>query len=310
MEKMPRRPDPVLGSDIYRHILDTIIDGVYFVDSDRRIVLWNKGAERISGFRTDEVIGRCCADNILCHVDDCGNALCVDGCPLAATIADGQPRTTDMYLHHKNGHRISVEAKVSPLRDESGRIVGAVEVFSDNSAKIAALQRIDRLVEESLIDPLTKVGNRRYIEITVGARFDEMNRYNWPFALVMCDVDHFKAINDTYGHAVGDEMLITVSQTLQTAVRSFDFIGRWGGEEFLICLPNVGNSEVLRQIVERFRALIAASSVTVGGKELSVTASFGATLASREETADTVFKRADDLLYRSKAEGRNRVTVG
>lgn len=310
MEKVPHQPDPDPGSDIYRHVLDTIVDGVYFVDSNRQIILWNKGAERISGYGTGEVIGRCCADNILCHIDGAGKTLCLEGCPLAATIADGMERTTDMYLHHKDGHRVSVEAKVSPLRDENGRIVGAVEVFSDNSVKIAALQRIDRLVEESLIDPLTKVGNRRYIDITVGARFDEMNRYNWPFALAMCDVDHFKAINDTYGHAVGDEMLITVSQTLQTAVRSFDFIGRWGGEEFLIVLPNVGDPEILRPIVERFRTLIGASSVAVVGKDLSVTASFGATLASREETADTIFKRADDLLYRSKQEGRNRVTVG
>lgn len=307
---MPNQPDLYLDSDIYRNVLDTIVDGVYFVDNEHRIVLWNKGAEQISGYGTDEVIGRCCADNILCHIDDQGTSLCVHSCPLAATITDGHPRTTDMYLHHKDGHRVSVEAKISPLRDENGNIVGAVEVFSDNSVKIAALQRIDRLVEESLIDPLTKVGNRRYIDITVGARFDEMNRYNWPFALVMCDVDHFKAINDTYGHAVGDEMLVTVSQTLQTAVRSFDFIGRWGGEEFLICLPNVGDPETLRQIVERFRALIGASSVAIGGKELSVTASFGATLVSREETANTVFKRVDALLYRSKQEGRNRVTVG
>jgi len=307
---MANQPDPRLGSDIYRNVLDTIVDGVYFVDGNRRIVLWNKGAERISGFRTDEVIGRCCADNILSHIDDRGTSLCLEGCPLAATIADGQARTTDIYLRHKDGHRVSVEAKVSPLKDEDGRIVGAVEVFSDNSVKMAALQRIERLVEESLIDPLTKVGNRRYIEITVNTRFDEMSRYNWPFALVLCDVDHFKAINDTYGHAAGDEILVTVSRTLQHAVRSFDFIGRWGGEEFLICLPNVGDLDILRPIVERFRALVGASSVMVDGKPLSVTASFGATLASPKETADTVFKRADELLYRSKTEGRNRVTVG
>ena len=215
-----------------------------------------------------------------------------------------------MYLHHKAGHRISVEAKVSALRDDTGRIVGAVEVFSDNSVKMAALQSVDRLIEESLIDPLTKVSNRRYIEITVRGRFEEMARYKWPFALVLCDIDRFKEINDAHGHAVGDEVLLMVSKTLQAAVRSFDFLGRWGGEEFLLCLPNVGDAEALTAITERFRALVAASSVKVDSRGLSVTASFGATLATREDTADSVFRRADALLYRSKEGGRNRVTVG
>jgi len=307
---MPEPPTGPCGPDIYRDVLDTIADGVYFVDSERRIVLWNKGAERISGYGTDDVVGRCCADNILCHVDKRGGPLCESGCPLAATILDGKPRTLDMFLRHKAGYRISVEAKVSPLRDAGGRIVGAVEVFSDNSAKMAALQRVEQLIEESLIDPLTKVGNRRYIEITVRARFEEMNRYEWPFALALCDIDGFKQINDDHGHLAGDEMLLTVSRTLQGAIRSFDFLGRWGGEEFLLCLPNIHDERTLRDIVERFRALVAASSIVLDGKTLSVTASFGATLARREDTAEGALKRADGLLYRSKAEGRNRVTVG
>jgi PAS domain S-box-containing protein len=158
---MPKPPNGHLKPEIYRDVLDTIVDGVYFVDAERRIVLWNKGAEQISGYGTGDVLGHCCADNILCHIDGKGKTLCEEGCPLAATLLDGLPRTTDMYLHHKAGHRVSVEAKVSALRDVAGRIVGAVEVFSDNSVKMAALQSVDRLIEESLIDPLTKVGNRR-----------------------------------------------------------------------------------------------------------------------------------------------------
>ncbi len=258
---------------------DSIVDGVYFVDAERRIVLWNKGAQQISGYGTGDVLGHCCADNILCHIDDGGKPLCENGCPLAATLTDGLPRTIDMYLHHKAGHRVSVEAKVSALRDDAGRIIGAVEVFSDNSVKWRP-SRTRPVIEESLIDPLTKVGNRRYIEITVRGRFDEMSRYKWPFALVMCDIDGFKAINDTYGHAIGDEVLLMVTKTLQSAVRSFDFLGRWGGEEFLLCLPNVGDLDALGAITERFRALVAASSVRVDGRALSVTASFGATLAT------------------------------
>lgn len=176
----------------------------------------------------------------------------------------------------------------------------------------AALARIYTLRDAELraaTDALTGLPNRRYFDEYLGL-LARRRRADDRVGVLMVDIDRFKRLNDTYGHAVGDQLLVTVSRTLQNAVRSFDFVGRWGGEEFLMCLPNVSDVKTLGQVVERFRVLIAASSVTVEGKKLSVTASFGATLAQREETPDAVFKRADGLLYRSKEEGRNRVTVG
>ena len=97
-----------LEKDSYERIVENLHDGLYFVDQDRIITYWNKAAEQISGFAAEEVLGKSCSDNILTHVDSEGNRLCTEMCPLAATIADGTYRETEIYMHHKSGHRIPV----------------------------------------------------------------------------------------------------------------------------------------------------------------------------------------------------------
>ncbi|MDD2542618.1 MAG: PAS domain-containing protein, partial [Desulfuromonadaceae bacterium] len=97
-----------MQQEFYKELLDSLADGVYFVDRDRRITYWNKTAERLSGFSAQEVIGTDCAENILRHIDELGNELCLKGCPLTATLEDGKMRDADMFMHHKYGHRVPV----------------------------------------------------------------------------------------------------------------------------------------------------------------------------------------------------------
>src|SRR5512138_899186 len=94
--------------NFYKDIIDNLYDGVYFVDRDRRITFWNKGAERITGYSSDRVIGRCCRDNILAHVAEEGTKLCSDLCPLQHAMADGNARESEAFLHHADGHRVPV----------------------------------------------------------------------------------------------------------------------------------------------------------------------------------------------------------
>ncbi len=295
--------------DFFKDLLDNLSDGVYFVDRDRRILYWNRGAERITGYRADEVVGRLCFDNILMHVSPDGCALCQGLCPLARTIQDGRARENEVFLHHRDGHRVPVLVRISPLRDEGGTMAGAVEVFSDNSSKVAALRKIEELQEVALLDPLTQLGNRRYCDITLTDKFAEMGRFGWSFGVLFMDLDNFKSVNDRYGHDIGDETLRIIAKTLLTNTRTMDFIGRWGGEEFLAVILNV-DAEKLVQIGERFRMLVAQSSLSLGADRISVTISTGATLASPDDTQDSLMRRADALMYRAKAEGRNRVIIG
>jgi diguanylate cyclase (GGDEF)-like protein/PAS domain S-box-containing protein len=293
--------------NFFRNLIDNLYDGVYFVDRSRTITYWNKGAERLSGFAAGEVIGSCCHDNILVHMDFQGRMLCGEGCPLTAAMEDGSERQAEIFLRHKDGHRLPVLVRVAPIRDSEGCITGAVEIFSDNSARMADLQKIDELQQQAFFDPLTGLANRRYMELTLQSRLEEMARYGWRFGVLFLDVDHFKRINDQYGHETGDAALKMVAKTIAHCSRSFDTVGRWGGEEFVAIVVGVDESDMLAT-AERYRQVIAHSALNVESEAVRMTVSIGATLAALGDTAEGLVKRADELMYKSKLAGRDCVT--
>lgn len=283
-------------------------DGFYALDTKRKITFWNRAAERITGYSAEEVIGRSCSDNILVHVDENGRSLCRGNCPVAATLKDGRSREAEVYLRHKDGHRVPVWVRATRLKDDQGRTIGSAELFSDLSFRRSRLLRIRELEKLALLDPLTQLSNRRHLEAELNARLEEKRRYGLSFGLMFLDVDHFKLFNDTYGHDAGDLALRTVANNLMSSARPFDLFGRWGGEEFLGLIRNV-EIEGVGRIAERYRMLVENSQIPIDGNYAMITVSIGATVATDEDTNATLVKRADDLMYRSKAEGRNRVTI-
>ncbi|WP_319406341.1 sensor domain-containing diguanylate cyclase [uncultured Desulfosarcina sp.] len=293
----------------FRSLIENIFDGLYLVDKDRTIIYWNRVAEKITGYRSQEVIGRQCRDNILVHVDDKGRSLCLGRCPLASTIADGVFRDAEVYLRHKDGHRIPVWIRAAPLHDTSGSIIGGAELFTDLSAGNAITTKVRELEKLSFLDNLTQLANRRYLEMELDSRISEIQRYGTGFGIVFMDIDFFKRVNDTYGHDVGDRVLKTVSRTFMNAARPSDLMGRWGGEEFIGILKRV-DDDGLRSAAERVRSLVEKSHTRENGRTLTVTVSIGGTLANKTDTTDSIVKRADTLLYRSKENGRNRCTIG
>lgn len=293
----------------YQELIGHIFDGLYLVDMNRTIVYWNASAERITGYSMDEVAGHACHDNILVHVDTNGRNLCRSMCPLAHTIQDGKPRDAEIYLRHKNGHRIPVWVRATQLRDSKGRVIGGAELFSDLSADNVITHKIEQLRHFSMIDSLTQLANRRYIEIELAARISEKQRYNIPFGLLMLDLDYFKRINDRFGHHAGDRVLQTVARTMMQSARPHDLYGRWGGEEF-IGLIRSADRAALEVVCERLRALVASTFIKQSGATLKVTASIGATMAKPGDSIESILERADLLLYASKQDGRNRCTFG
>ena len=298
-----------LEIDSYERIVENLHDGLYFVDRDRVITYWNKAAEQISGYTANEVVGKSCSDNILTHVDSDGNNLCAGMCPLAATIADGKPREAELYMHHKDGHRIPVSVRVSALTDRDGNIIGGIELFTDISNQAANDLRVKELEKLALLDNLTQLANRNYIEREIQSRFEEKKRFNVPFGILFIDIDHFKKYNDIYGHPAGDEVLNFVANTFVANTRPFDIYGRWGGEEFIGIIRNI-NGKDLELLGNRLRSLTENSYIIHENEKLYVTISIGATLANENDTIHTLIKRADNLMYKSKAAGRNCLTIG
>jgi diguanylate cyclase (GGDEF)-like protein/PAS domain S-box-containing protein len=284
--------------DFYENVLDHVSDGIYFVDRRRTITYWNRGAEHLTGYSRDEVLGRHCWHNILRHVDGQGQQLCYSACPLVATMADGRGREADVYLHHKDGHRVPVRVRTIARRDDSGRIIGAVESFNHTPEDTAAT--IERLQREALLDPLTQVGNRRCIDQQLRARLDELHRYHHPFGVLLMDINAFKQMNDTYGHLVGDKVLQIVANTLVRCARTSDQVGRWGGDEFLVIAQHVDQA-ALTTIAERMCSLIQQSFLQLDRELIRVTTSAGAALAEPGDTPESLLERADMHLYRNKA---------
>ena len=297
-----------LSPYFYATLLDNLYDGVYFVNLERQITLWNKAAERITGFTKGEVLGKRCADNLLRHVDHRGNSLCEGACPLSYTLRDGQLRSASVFLHHKDGHRLPVAIGVAPITDQQQNIIGAVEIFRDDSTTVAALEHLKELKHLVFLDGLTRIANRTYLETFIVAKFNELRRLGWPFGVIFADVDLFKQINDTFGHQTGDEVLKMVAQTLLKNCRSFDLIGRWGGEEFICVIGNLKDTDQIMTIADRLRALVESAWLSLPDYSLHVTISLGVTRARLQDTPETLIQRADDLMYRSKTAGRNLVT--
>jgi len=298
-----------LSRESYKKIIDNLRDGLYIIDQGRKIVFWNQAAERISGFSSAEVVGRSCSENILCHVDDSGSNLCGGNCPLAATMQQGAAHDAEIFLHHKNGHRVPVSVRITPLCDDKGKIIGGVEMFSDNSNKNANDLRLLELEKLALLDGLTQLANRRYLERELEARLEEMSRYDIPFGVLFMDLDDFKRVNDDFGHDTGDRVLQFVAATLNANSRPFDLYGRWGGEEFVGIVRNVSFAN-LKHMGQRLRKLVEKSFLLEAGENLRVTVSIGATMALKGDSIPTLLQRADALMYQSKAAGKNRLTLG
>lgn len=294
--------------NFYKNLLDSTNDGIYFVDSDRKITFWNRGAERITGFLANDIVGSFCYNNILNHVNDNGDELCKKGCPLYDTIIDGEKRDVTVYLHHKQGHRVPVNIKSIPIK-ENGKIIGAAEIFGDVIEKNEMLRNIEELKLLSMYDQLTGLANRRYIDAFLESKMNEFLSLDIPFGVGFMDIDKFKNFNDTYGHDIGDEVLKMVSKVFTEITRSSDLIGRWGGEEFIGIFVGI-NEEKLNSILEKIRMLIEKSSIHRYSEELKVTISIGGAMVKNGDTVGQIVKRADGLLYKSKSSGRNCVTIG
>jgi diguanylate cyclase (GGDEF)-like protein/PAS domain S-box-containing protein len=290
-------------------VLDALGDGVYFLDTARRIQVWNQGATAITGYGAERVLGHSCADGLLNHVDEEGRALCGALCPLRATMIDGKERQARVYLHHEDGRLIPVLIRARVVRDPSGAVVGAVESFRDDTDHTATTRRVAELEALAMLDPLTGVGNRRYMDAVLGHRFEERRRSGGSFAALLLDLDNFKDVNDTFGHDTGDAVLRAVATLLTSAVRRDEAVIRFGGEEFLVITRAMTQAEGIA-LARRLNRLVGQIRHRATDQRFAVTVSIGVTMAGSDDTAGTILHRADQALLQAKRSGRDRVSVG
>ena len=292
----------------FKDILDVVATGIYFVDRDRKIVYWNKGAEIISGYKAGEVLGRPCSDNILTHVNHQGESLCQGACPLASTMTDGEPRKAQVFLYYKGGYRLPVMVTTDAIRDGRGNIIGGIELFHDLSSPMAAIERLEDLGDTAHLDTVSGMVTPDYLKAFVADRLNDLKDFSLPCSIALIDIDDLAKLQERYGQAVGDQIVAMVAKTLAKNSRSFDLVGRWGNSEFGCILANQ-DRQTLADSAEKYHRLIAQSRLPHETGDIKVTVSVGATLARPDDTLESLAQRAGELLAQSKSAGGSRVTV-
>lgn len=225
---------------------------------------------------------------------------------ISIVLETGMPGTWKGYVCRKNGQRIPVESHISAIRNDKEQITGAIEVFRDISAHVSLEDAHRQLLQMSRKDQLTGLFNRSAISDLLKAEIERSRRYKQFLSVVMIDIDHFKRVNDHYGHDAGDKVLARIGSVLTHNLRQPDAVGRWGGEEFLVIVPNNG-AEAAAHLAERIREFIKKKPIEeVPGP---ITASFGVAQLRPEQGPDQLLYQADMALYQAKRDGRDRVVI-
>ncbi|MEF8980660.1 GGDEF domain-containing response regulator [Thiohalorhabdus sp.] len=210
----------------------------------------------------------------------------------------------EIWNRHKDGHLMPVWQTITAVTRENGEVEHFVSVFHDISEQKRLEAEMARL---AATDSLTGLANRRHFLEAARSELHRSFRHGLSFSLLMADADHFKAINDHYGHETGDLVLKTLAKVLETNLREEEVVGRIGGEEFAILLPETDHQGA-ETVAERLRALVAGTPIPTRSGEISITISLGmAGFQGAEDTVDGLLARADQQLYVAKEAGRNRV---
>ncbi|HUH98152.1 MAG TPA: diguanylate cyclase [Anaerolineales bacterium] len=295
--------------DFYKSLVQNAFDGMMQVDLEGYIVAWNAGAQRMFGFTAKDVIGTLYQSQSVKQVSENDSKLVSSRLPLFLTLQDGQVREDHIYLQHLEGYRVSVLARVIPIFNNKNKIIGALQIFNDSKSLIAAREQRKRVEQTIFFDDLTGIGNRKHIENRIKFALDDYKVSRAEFCVLFIDIDHFKRLNDSYGHLAGDKVLRFIANTLRHNLRATDSCGRWGGEEFLALILDI-NLEGVKIVAEKIRRLIEQAKIQEGHRNLGVTISIGASVCQPDDTVESIIQRTDELMYKSKENGRNRVTVG
>lgn len=288
-------------SALYSIILDNLEDGVYFVDPERRITVWNPAAERITGFAKEEILGSYCQDNLLNHIDTEGRPLCLLACPLYATLGDGKPRTDEVLLRHKDGHRVAVLVKIIPMFDEAGKITGAVEIFTPQSKAVFDTNLVDSLSSIAMTDQLTGLPNRKMLESFLEYKFMEFRRFGSRFSVAWLALDDFAAFARQHGRHIADGFQRKIAKTVEDSLREYDKFGRWDDGVFVgLFVPR--HESDLPAIAQRLQNLVAKSAVEHGDRTLATTASVGITWVRETDTVESVLQRAALLMQEARSQ--------
>lgn len=293
------------GSLFHEHLLDSMHDGVVFVDAGLRILKWNRALELLTGISAASAERQLWTPAILQLRDEHFKLIPVDRCPVAQAIRGGVNSHRRLLVTDSKREKISIDAWIMPVRGADGTVCGATLLLQDASTRISLEERLQRLNEKAAQDGLTGVANRSEFDRAHPRWIEAHRERGLPYSLIICDLDHFKRINDTHGHQAGDEALIAFAALLRQYCRSGDMVARYGGEEFVMLCSDSDRAAAASRAEGIREAWSRQGHAMLHGK--SLTASFGVTELQAGDTGESMLRRADRALLQAKSEGRNTV---
>jgi len=282
--------------NLFAKAIDAAYDGIFITNADGVIEFANQGFEIITGYSPNEVVGK--KPSVL----KSGKHDNTFYKGLWRHLSEGLPFRAMIVNRHKNGHEIHCQQTITPVKNADGRITHFISIIKDMTDRV--FEEL-KLREQASHDSLTGLLNRRAGEIELDGALIQAQESEASFCLLMTDIDDFKAVNDTYGHPRGDEIIKTVAEILMDQTRKTDKCIRWGGEEFIVLLPFCDLPKAM-EIAENIRAAMADSHFDDAGR---ITLSIGATESQVNDTPAGLLERVDQQLYRAKRQGKNRVVT-
>lgn len=289
----------------HEQLLENMHDGVVFFDADLNIQRWNHAIETLTG------ISAACAEHqpwdpaILQMRDQNFKLVTIETCPVVAAVRSGKNITCRLVVSDAKQEKVSVDAHIVPVVGADGRAYGATLLLQDASSRVSLEERVQTLHEKARQDGLTRVANRAELDRVHQEWVRVHLEQGVPYSMIICDLDHFKKVNDTYGHQAGDEALITFASLLKESCHSGELVARYGGEEFVVLCPGCDNAAASLRAEAIREALAAQTHAILDGK--CITASFGVTELQPGDTPEMILGRADRALLKAKNEGRNVV---
>jgi diguanylate cyclase (GGDEF)-like protein/PAS domain S-box-containing protein len=294
-----------------RQIFETINLGLVILDRELRITGWNRWMELHSGITSQKILGRSVCEVFPSLSEGSFKRI------VKSVFAFGNYASYSQKLHKflfpmKNPHGSSTlfpqmqqHCTFGPLRAED-RSITAIFISVQDVTDFVVYEH--KLIQMAKVDGLTGILNRRYLDTRLQEELERSKRHGNPLSILMMDIDHFKAINDTHGHLCGDFTLRKVADLLKETVRSSDILGRYGGEEFCCVLPETP-LEQAAIFAERCREKVGAHLFSCSDQPTNVTISIGVTGQISDDSLESIVKRADDALYEAKRTGRNRICI-
>jgi len=278
--------------EIFRDALESTPVGLYLVDRDRKITLWSDGAERITGYMRQEVIGHPCQENLLDHCDITGTRTCETACPLTCAIQNGRASERVLYLKHKHGHRVPVRVYAVGLRNARGGVVGAMELFHEQTVIVKPMHTTSGTeVQPAESRALTLIPSRPLTLAVLRDAIAACRSQMIGCGVICIQIAQFQKLKATHTQSAGQQMLEAVAASVRQMLRQSDQVGRWSEDQLLVILPGCHPS-ALEIVGKRLCGVAHQTRIRWWGDELSAPLCVGGVMAREDEPAGSVAARA------------------